>query len=152
MAANTRIRSISAPGLPWLALWLAVFAAGVASLALLGVAVSSDTPPSQDVTVLERVSGWDAPGLAAFSDVVSALTNNWPALILGVAGILFFWLIGMNTTALSFALVGLVMGAIAFLGDFTLGELVDRPRPFEPDSGPSFPSGHTFGSTVFFGF
>jgi hypothetical protein len=47
---------------------------------------------------------------------------------------------------------GLIIGAVAFLGDQTLGEIVGRSRPQEPTSASSYPSGHTFGSTVFFVF
>ena len=53
-----------------------------------------------------------------------------------------------------FGVVGLTIGAVAILGDFTLGEIVDRGRPLaeSDDPTPAFPSGHVFGSTVFFGF
>ena len=40
------------------------------------------------------------------------------------------------------------------MGDYTLGQIVDRGRPLAAlnDSFAAFPSGHVFGSTVFFGF
>jgi hypothetical protein len=40
---------------------------------------------------------------------------------------------------------------VAVLGDFTLGELVDRGRPLASSDNPSsaFPSGHVFAGTVF---
>ena len=52
------------------------------------------------------------------------------------------------------AAVGLTIGAVAILGDATLGELVGRGRPLDgsPNPTPAFPSGHVFASTVFFGF
>ena len=53
-----------------------------------------------------------------------------------------------------FVAVGAIVAFVAVLGDHTLGEAVDRGRPLVTgdDPKPSFPSGHTFGSTVFFGF
>ena len=53
-----------------------------------------------------------------------------------------------------FGAIGLTIGLIAVLGDYTLGELVDRSRPLgdAENSTPAFHSGHVFGSTVFFGF
>ena len=53
-----------------------------------------------------------------------------------------------------FAIVGATIALVAVLGDYTLGEALDRSRPLAgPDnSSPAYPSGHVFGTTVFFGF
>ncbi|MCZ6614227.1 MAG: phosphatase PAP2 family protein [Chloroflexi bacterium] len=84
--------------------------------------------------------------------MVSFLTNNWPGMILGLMGVGFLWLVGLTREAKSFAVIGGIVGFVAFFGDFTLGEFVDRPRPLPEDTGASFPSGHTFGTTALFGF
>jgi membrane-associated phospholipid phosphatase len=50
--------------------------------------------------------------------------------------------------------VGVTISAVTVMGDFTLGELVDRVRPLaSPEKiSPAFPSGHVFAATVFLGF
>ena len=133
-------------------LWLGVMAGLMTLLVLLSVYIKDNPLPSQDQTVLDWITGWDFPGLTGFLEAVSWLTNNYPALVLGILGIGFLWLLGMNREALAFAVIGVVMGLIAFLSDFTLGEIIGRSRPLGESDGPSFPSGHVFGSTVFFGF
>ena len=136
--------------------WIAGLAAAVTLLALLTVAIDSDTIPSQDLTVMDEILGWDAPGLEDFFELVSAVTaNNWPAILVGGFGVFFLWLLGQNREALAILAVGAVVVVVAFLGDYTLGNIVDRARPLTDgpiNTHPSYPSGHTFGTTVFFGF
>ncbi len=100
---------------------------------------------------MDWITGWDFPGLTGFFELVSFLTNNYPALVLGLAGIAFLWLLGLTREAVAFVVIGGIVGIIASLGDYTVGEVVGRSRPLEETSGPSFPSGHVFGTTVFFG-
>ena len=38
---------------------------------------------------------------------------------------------GKTRAAVVFGVVGLTIGVVAILGDMTLGEIVDRPRPCE---------------------
>ena len=137
-----------------LLLWLVAAGVLTAALALLTIAVNDGPVPSQDRTVLDWVVERDAPGLAGLMRGISGLTSNFPALGLGlgIAGIVFLWLIGLNRAALAFAIVGGMVGVVAFAGDLTLGEIVGRSRPLLQDSDSSFPSEHVFGSTVFFGF
>ena len=132
--------------------WFIGVAALVTLLVLLTLAVEGVPASSQDHTVLDWVKGRDVPLISGISSVISAMTNNYPAMGLGILAIGFLWLIGMTRAAIGFALVGGVVGVIAFLGDLTLGEIVDRSRPLSATSGTSYPSGHVYGSTVFFGF
>jgi len=165
MASATAVREnvLHTAGRPWFWVWLATFGALTTLVTLLSIAIKNDPLPSQDVTVLNNVSGWDVWGLTAALGAVSFLTNNFPALILGIGAVGFLWLLGLNREAFAFAIIGGIVGAVAFLGDFTLAEIVDRGRPtlaeivdrdriIEDKDVPSFPSGHVFGSTVFFGF
>ena len=133
-------------------LWIVSFGVLTTLLVLLTLAITDDLVPSQDLTVLARVTSWDVPGMAVASRVLSFLTNKWPAMGLGVAGVAFLWLLGMNSTAWSLVIVGGIMGITAMGADMTLGEIVGRSRSGGEATGPSFPSGHTFGSTVLFGF
>ena len=82
------------------------------------------------------------------------LTSAEAGLIYGPAGMAFLLLLGKVRAAVVFVAVGAIVAFVAVLGDHTLGEAVDRRRPLVTgdDPKPSFPSGHTFGSTVFFGF
>ncbi len=133
-------------------LWIAAVVALAVPLTLLTVSIKDNPFPSQDVSVLDSISGWDVPGLAGFFTLVSTLTGK-TALLLGVLAVAFLWLIGMNRAAFSFAIVGAIIGVVSILGDATLGEFVGRVRPEAATSTQvSYPSGHVFSSTVFFGF
>ena len=103
---------------------------------------------------MDSVAGWDGlRGLTTFFDVVSFATGAWAGIIYGALGIGFLLLMGKTRAAVVFGVVGLTIGLVAILGDLFLGEFVERGRPGESDNPkPAFPSGHTFGSTVFFGF
>ena len=103
---------------------------------------------------MDWIVGWDLPGLGRFFEGVSSLTGVKAGLIYGPLGIVALLLLGKNRAAMVLGAVGLTIGLIAVLGDYTLGELVDRSRPLADaeNSTPAFPSGHVFGSTVFFGF
>ena len=144
----TEIRSVSKPGA---VLWLATAGVLAAALVLLTLAIDDGQTPSQDHTVLEWVASRDLPLLAGFSKIISAATSNYPLMAVGAAGMAVLWLLGMTRAALGFALVGGVVGIVAYGSDFTIGELVARSRPLDGSSESSFPSGHVFGSTVGFG-
>ena len=148
LTGNTLVRSVIRHRV---ILWLAAVGTLVTLLTLLSLAIKNEPTPSQDQTILDWVIGRDAPLIAGFFEGINFLTSNLPAMGLGLAGIAFLWLLGMTREAFGFALVGGIVGIVAFGGDYTLGEFVGRSRPLEMGS-ESFPSGHTFGSTVFFGF
>lgn len=150
--------SLTTRGVVRRALWVTGVAAAMAALTVLTLSVESEPYPSQDLSVIEAIQGWDAPGLRGFFEFVSYLANdNWPAMLIGATGVLFLWLLGQTKAAVAFLVVGAVVAVVAFLGDYTLGAIVDRTRPLidgeaNPNTNPSFPSGHVFGSTVMFGF
>ena len=135
-------------------LWAAAFAVLATLLVLLTKAIMDNPIPSQDTAVMDWIVGWDLPGLGTFFQGISSLTGVKAGLIYAPLGIGALLLLGKNRSAVAFGAVGLTIGLIAVLGDYTLGELVDRSRPLaDADSStPAFPSGHVFGSTVFFGF
>ena len=103
-------------------LWLAAVAILVTLLVLLTVAIKDNPTPSQDVSVLDSVAGWDLRGLTTFFDVVSFVTSAWAGIIYGSVGIAFLLLLGKTRAAIVFFAVGLTIGLVAVLGDFTLGE------------------------------
>ena len=133
-------------------IWLAAIAVLATLLTLLTIAVKSDPQPSLDETVLLWVTDLEFPGLSGLSTALSAVTSNYPVLAIAASGILFLWLLGMTRAALGFAVVGGVAAVVALSGDELLGEYVGRSRPFSDLPASSFPSGHTFGTTILFGF
>lgn len=134
--------------------WLVAVSILATLLALITIAISDNPTPSQDLTVMKWIVGWDLWDLTTFFDVGSAATGAQAGVIYGGVGIIFLLLLGKNRPAIVFTAVGVTTGSVAVLGDYTLGEFVDRRRPLETSLNPTpaFPSGHVFGSTVFFGF
>ena len=123
-------------------------------LTILTISVMEDRLLAQENTLMDWVTGRDFPGLSALFGTISFWTGAKAGFIYGSLGITFLLLMGKTRQAVIFAVVGLTIAAIAILGDYTLGQLVGRGRPLAAadDFFPAFPSGHVFGSTVFFGF
>ena len=133
--------------------WMAGFGILTVLLAILTLSVIDNRLLAQDNALMDWVTGWNFPGLSALFGTVSLLTGAKAGLIYGPLGITFLLLLGKTRAAVVFAVVSLTIAAIAILGDYTLGQLVGRGRPLAgADNFPAFPSGHVFGSTVFFGF
>ena len=107
--------------------------------------------PSQDQRVLDWVVDRDNALVSGWSQGITFLTDNRTSAALGVLGIAFLWLIGSSRAAVGFGVVGAAIVVVAILGDYTLGEFVGRSNPLG-ERQVSFPSGHVFGATVFYGF
>ena len=152
MAAITHMsQTYQAPRARWV-LWAAIAGSLAALLGLLSVSVIEDRNLALDTAVMDWVLGWELPGLGGIFRVVSLVTSSKAGLIYGPAGIAALLLLGKRRAAVTFAALGGVVGVAAVLGDYTLGEIIGRTRPLADSTVPSFPSGHVFGSTVFFGF
>ena len=137
---------------PHLRLWPASVAMLTLMVALLAIAIKINPYPSQDLAIMDWVAGWNIPGLAGFLNTVSFLTSKTSGVVIGITGTAALLIMRKTRGALEFAVVGAAVGAIAVLGDYTLGEAVGRARPLGDNPAPSFPSGHVFGATVFFGY
>ena len=135
-------------------IWLVAVGILATLLTLLTKAVVDDPDLSQDIRLMNWIVGWDLWGLTTFFNLTSAATSAEAGIVYGSLGVMFLLLLGKTRPAIVFTGVGVTIAVVAILGDFTLGELVDRGRPLlRPDkTSPAFPSGHVFGSTVFFGF
>ena len=135
-------------------LWLAGVGILASLLTLLTQAIMDNPAASQDIAVMDWVTGWDLWGLGTFFEIISEGTGAKAGGVYGSFAVIFLLLLGKTRPAIVFTVVGLTIALVAILGDFTLGELVDRGRPLADSDNPSpaFPSGHVFGSTVFFGF
>ena len=123
-------------------------------LALLTIRLTDGHYLSEDQAILGWVSGWDFPRLSTFFAGVTIATGSKAGLIYGPLGIALLLLMGKTREALIFGIVGVTIASVAILGDYTLGQIVTRGRPFSSpgDTFAAFPSGHVFGTTVFFGF
>ena len=107
-----------------------------------------------DVSITQYMQSWNAPGLSPFLNTVSELTNFYPAVAIWTATFLLFFWRGLRVEAFI-----LLLAVVTFLGMEALSVFVDRPRP-SPELvhvsqfliGNSFPSGHVFGTVVFYGF
>ena len=132
-------------------LWLAAVATLATLLALLTKSIMDNPSSSQDITVMDWIVGWDLPGLTTFFDAVSNVTHTQAGLIYGPLGVVFLLLLGKTRPAIVFAVVGVSIAVVALAADHSLGLIVDRGRPFDP-SHLAFPSGHVYGTTVFFSF
>ena len=152
MATLTLTSPIHPATKPRVVLWLAAVGVLATLLALLTKVVMNDHTPAQDIAVMDWVVGWDLPGLHGLFTAVSFLTSGGAGLVYGPAGIVLLFLLGKSRAALAFAVVGVIVGIVAVLGDYTLGEVVGRTRPLADKPIPSYPSGHVFGATVAFGF
>ena len=123
----------------------------VSLLILLSIAIKNNHVPTLDRQIMDWVTRWDLPGLGTFLVGMGDLTSTWPASVMGLLGVAFFMMLRRTSEAKAFAIVGLIIAVSAFLSDYTLGELIGRHRPAVHAPGQSFPSGHAFGATAFFG-
>ncbi len=135
-----------------LGLWLAVAGTLTTLLVLLSIAIAGNPAPSPDLAVIDWIVGWDAPGLGTFLAAISFLTSAYAGAIYGPVGIAVLLVLKKFRAAVLFGVVGFVVASVAVLGDYTLGAVIGRTRPLADNLATSFPSGHVFGSTVFFGF
>ena len=124
----------------------------VALIALLTMSLMKNPFPSQDLEVFHWITGLDVAGIASFFKVVSLMTDSRVALVYGIAILAILIYLKQWKLALIFGAVAAVGAVGAIASDYTLGELVGRTRPFNDASDISYPSGHVFGTTVFFGF
>ena len=138
----------------WTLVWLVSFSILAALLILVTKAIMDDPALPWDIETMDWIVGWDFWGVSNLLGAVSAVTEAKASVVYVVLGIGFLLLLGKTRPAIVFTTVGVTIGAVAILGDLTLGELVDRGRPlaFAANPSPAFPSGHVFASTVFFGF
>lgn len=125
--------------------------ATLAAFALLTLLVSRYPENKPDITVLRWAMSWDAPGLLSLMESISWLTDLWPRLLLAVLAVVWLFLFGHRVASLSIAFTFVILLGPIELLDWASGLLVGRYRP---NGAPffAFPSGHTLGTVVMFGF
>ena len=123
----------------------------MAVFALLTLLLRRHPENELDLGILRWVMSWDAPGLEAFMEAISWLTDLRPRVVLGVVAVVVIFVLGHRVVALSVAVTFVVLlGPIEFF-DWASGVAVGR---FRPNGAPfyAFPSGHTLGTVIMFGF
>jgi undecaprenyl-diphosphatase len=125
--------------------------AALAAFGLLALLLRRHPQNEFDLGLLQWVMSWDAPGLEAFMEAISWLTDLQPRVVLGVVAVGVLFVLGHRVAALSvIATFVVLLGPIEFL-DWASGVAVGR---FRPNGAPfhAFPSGHTLGTVIMFGF
>ena len=117
-------------------------------LVVLALLIRLSPESSPEIAVMTWVRSLSAPGFDRLMDSISRFTNQ-PGIILAPVAFLVFLLAGRARDAAIFTGVVLLVGASVFVADFALGEIAGRGRPIPVETNPSYPSGHTSGSTWF---
>ena len=117
-------------------------------LVVLAFLIRMSPESSTEIAVMTWVRSLSAPGFERLMDSVSRFTNQ-PGITLAPIAALVFLLAGRTRDAAVFTGVVLFVGASVFVADFGLGEIAGRGRPIPVETNPSYPSGHTSGSTWF---
>ena len=117
-------------------------------LVVLALLIRLSPESSPEMAVMTWVRSLSAPGFEKLMDSVSRFTNQ-PGITLAPVAALVFLLAGRARDAAIFTGVVLLVGASVFVVDFGLGEIAGRGRPIPVETNPSYPSGHTSGSTWF---
>ena len=133
--------------------WMVAVGALVLLLTLLTMAIMNDQTPSQDIRILDWIVGWELGRVTTLLKIVSTITDKIAGFVYVALAAISLLLTGKAKAEIVFTGVGVDIGAVAVMGDFTLGELLDRIRPMAPSEkiSPAFPSGHVFATTVFLG-
>lgn len=104
-----------------------------------------------DRSALSWVSTWDAPFIDETMEWISWITDLRPRLVLGVVGVVAIVLAGRLRTAAATVAVVVVAAVVVDSIDLGGGIVADRIRP---NGAPflAYPSGHTLGAFVQYGF
>ncbi|MBI4312018.1 MAG: phosphatase PAP2 family protein [Chloroflexi bacterium] len=137
---------------PRAALWVAAFAAFAATVAALTLSLRAEPFPAQDRAVLRWVSENVPDHIGAALTGVTATTDRWPAAVIATGTFVILWVTRRRKDAALFAVVCGTVAVGAHLTDHILGGVVGRSRPSGSELAPSYPSGHVFGSVLFYGF
>lgn len=128
----------------------ALVAVGLGVLLIaLAVVIRLAPDSGAESSLMEWMRSRNAPRLYGFMESVSGFTGN-PGLMLAPVVTLALLALGRVRDAVIFLVVGAIVAVGVYATDFTLGEIAGRGRPLPWETRPSYPSGHTSGSTWFF--
>lgn len=132
--------------------WRWIVAAGSLGLYVLLAGLIRLVPDNRiDRSVLSWVSTWDVPFIEETMEWASWITDLRPRLVLGVVGVVAIVLAGRLRTAAATVAVVVVAAVVVDTIDLVGGIVADRIRP---NGAPflAYPSGHTLGAFVQYGF
>ena len=121
-------------------------------LVVLAVMVKANPESDIDRIPLDWIRGREIAGLNAYFTGVSAITDARPRLAISAGLVLVLAAGGRRRDAVAVTLIAIIVGFAGLWIDTALGDLVERGRPIPEPTAPSFPSGHTYGSILLFGF
>lgn len=137
----------------WRGLTLILLLVGLMlTLGIMAAVVRSNPDSNAEISLMNWIRGWSAPGLSRLMADISTWTDYEGRITVGIAAIGFLVVTGRARRGWAVALAIGIVSLAAFGFDYGLGHVVERGRPIPEASGSSFPSGHTLGSTVLFGF
>ncbi len=130
--------------------WIA--AVGVLALyVVLAVLVRIAPENVVDRAVLDWVSGWDVLFLDGTTDRISWFTDLQPRLVVGVVGVIAIALTGHHrlaaATAVAAGITAIPIDSLDWLGGIVAGRIRPNGAPFL-----AYPSGHTLGTVIQYGF
>lgn len=130
--------------------WWIIAAAAVGIYGVLAFFVRVATH-NFDRTVVDWVSGWDVAILDTTMERVSSFTDLRPRLVLGLVGVVGITLSGRHRLAAGIVAVSAVAAIVVNGVDLVGGIVADRIRP---NGAPflAYPSGHTLGTVIQYGF
>ncbi|MEX0761343.1 MAG: phosphatase PAP2 family protein [Dehalococcoidia bacterium] len=123
----------------------------VAFLFLLAIAVRIEPAWGVEAAVLTWVQSWSGIGLPSFLKLVSVVTDIGSRYVVVPGAIAAMVAAGRSRSALAFAAAIGIVTVAALSGHSLLNEIAGRVRPLPGSAELSFPSGHTYGTTLFLG-
>jgi len=131
--------------------WWFVAAAALALFGVLAFLIRIAPDNTVDRTLLEWVTQWDLPFIDGTMESMSWFTDLRPRLVLAVVGVVVIALTGhlrlAAATAIAAALTVIPVNALDLAGGIVADRIRPNGAPFQ-----AFPSGHTLGTVVQYGF
>ena len=131
--------------------WWIAAAGFVALYGVLAVLVRIAPENVVDRAVLDWVSGWDVSFLDGTTEWISWFTDLQPRLVVGVVGVVAIALTGHHrlaaATAMAAGITAIPIDSLDWLGGIVAGRIRPNGAPFL-----AYPSGHTLGTVIQYGF
>ena len=147
---RTRLNTLLGPERP-IRILLAVSGVLVLLTITMALAVRIEPDSSVEASTRSQIQSAGVVGTHQFMEFVSFLTGTSTRYVIIPFAVTTMWLAGLRRHSRNLLIGSLAVGTLAMLGDFGLGLVADRVRPFSGATELSFPSAHTYGTVLFFG-
>jgi undecaprenyl-diphosphatase len=104
-----------------------------------------------EAIALSQVQSTGATGTEKFMAFVSFVTGTSTRYVIIPLALSVMWFAGLRRASRHLLIGSIAIGIVAMIGDYGLGLIADRVRPFSGATELSFPSAHTYGTVLFFG-